>query len=67
MSGEYPRLILTWKETATGLLMRSEIDYPAVADRVGSSSTKPKPPPEPEKHDDYQVAINDDYGSFLTM
>ena len=28
---------------------------------------KPKPPPAPEKHDDYQVAINDDYGSFLTM
>ena len=23
--------------------------------------------PAPEKHDDYQVAINDDYGSFLTM
>jgi hypothetical protein len=28
---------------------------------------KPKPPPEPEKHDDHQVAINDDYGSFLKM
>jgi hypothetical protein len=26
-----------------------------------------KPPPEPEKHDDYQGAISDDYGSFLTM
>jgi hypothetical protein len=28
---------------------------------------KPKPPLAPEKHDDYQAAINDDYGSFLTM
>jgi hypothetical protein len=23
--------------------------------------------PAPEKHDDYQMAINDDYGSFLML
>jgi hypothetical protein len=28
---------------------------------------KPKPLPAPEKHDDYQAAITDDYGSFLTL